>query len=85
MVYRSTPRLIRLSPSANKERVMTFYRRCVQRHMYAHGESKHYLSKSPSFSGKVDALYKNFPGREDHLSDPESVRDGAFSGKHVGF
>ena len=45
----------------DKKRVMTFYRRCVQRHMYAHGESKHYLSKSPSFSGKVDALYETFP------------------------
>jgi len=44
-----------------KQRVMTFYRRCVQRHMYSHGESKYYLSKSPSFSGKVDALYKTFP------------------------
>lgn len=44
-----------------KKRVMTFYRRCVQRHLYAHGGRKRYLSKSPSFSGKVDALYKTFP------------------------
>ena len=44
-----------------KTRVMEFYKRCVQRHMFTHGESTHYLSKSPSFSGKVDALYKTFP------------------------
>ena len=44
-----------------KKRVMTFYRRCVQRHLYAHGGRRHYLSKSPSFSGKVDALYTTFP------------------------
>lgn len=45
----------------DKRRVMTFYRRCVQRHLYAHGGGKRYLSKSPSFSGKVDALYQTFP------------------------
>jgi hypothetical protein len=49
-------------PEKEKERIMTFYKRCVQRHLYAHGErDKHYLAKNPHFSSMVDALYSDFP------------------------
>ena len=44
-----------------KQRVMNFYKRCLQRHVYAHGGRKIYLSKSPSFSASVDSIYKTFP------------------------
>lgn len=44
-----------------KRRVMRFYRRCLQRHLFAHEESKHVLSKNPYFTPKVDALLKRFP------------------------
>ncbi|MBN1230888.1 MAG: sulfotransferase [Anaerolineales bacterium] len=43
-----------------KKEVMRYYRKAVQRHLYAHPESKHYLSKSPSFSPKVRELVKRF-------------------------
>jgi hypothetical protein len=49
-------------PEEEKERIMDFYMRCLQRHLYAHGESgKHYLAKNPHFSPMVDTLYKHFP------------------------
>jgi len=55
-------------PEEEKERIMTFYERCLQRHLYAHGEGKavhatarHYLAKNPHFSPMVDTLYEYFP------------------------
>jgi omega-hydroxy-beta-dihydromenaquinone-9 sulfotransferase len=44
-----------------KRKVMRFYRHCLQRHLYAHNEKRHVLSKNPFFTPKVDALYKTFP------------------------
>jgi hypothetical protein len=50
---------------ADKQRIMRFYRGCVQRHLHAHRRSitpaVHYLSKSPAFAAKVDTLYSAFP------------------------
>lgn len=49
-------------PPTEKERIMTFYTRCVQRHLYAHGGSDvHYLAKNPHFTPMIDALYDCFP------------------------
>lgn len=51
-------------PAAEKQRIMSFYKRCLQRHLYARTDregSRHYLGKNPSASPKVDALYKRFP------------------------
>lgn len=49
-------------PEAEKERIMTFYKSCLQRHLYAAGtEQKHYLSKNPSFTPMIDTLYDYFP------------------------
>ena len=55
-------------PEEEKERIMTFYVRCLQRHLYAHGETgagpnnaKHYLAKNPHFSPMIDTLYDYFP------------------------
>ncbi len=44
-----------------KQHVMNFYKSCLQRHVYAYGGKKIYLSKSPSFSASVDSIYKTFP------------------------
>ncbi len=49
-------------PRGEKRKVMRFYKHCLQRHLLAHGESRHILSKNPFFSPKVDALYSTFPG-----------------------
>ena len=41
---------------------MSFYKGCVQRHLYAHRDrDKHYLAKNPHFSPMVDTLYDWFP------------------------
>lgn len=52
-------------PEVEKERVMDFYQRCMQRHLCAYGgdhsRSVHYLSKNPSASSKIDTLYRSFP------------------------
>jgi omega-hydroxy-beta-dihydromenaquinone-9 sulfotransferase len=49
------------TPSADKHRIMSFYRRCVQRHLYVHGPDKHFLSKNPAFASRIDALDEYFP------------------------
>ncbi|MGC9521771.1 MAG: sulfotransferase family protein [Anaerolineae bacterium] len=48
-------------PQREKRKIMRFYRRCLQRHLYAHEESRQILSKNPFFTPKVDALYQTFP------------------------
>ena len=48
-------------PRREKRKVMRFYRHCLQRHLYAHRESRQILSKNPFFTPKVDALYQTFP------------------------
>jgi hypothetical protein len=46
----------------DKDRIMRFYRSCIQRHYYYHGRyQKHYLSKSPNFSPAIKTLLENFP------------------------
>jgi hypothetical protein len=46
---------------AVKRSVMRLYRNCIKRHLYYHGGDKHYLTKNPSLSGKIDSLYRAFP------------------------
>jgi hypothetical protein len=49
-------------PEKDKERIMAFYTRCLQRHLYAHNHGdKRYLAKDPHFSPVVDTLYRCFP------------------------
>lgn len=52
-------------PEPRRERILTFYRRMIQRHLYAHQDdgavSLHYLSKNPSATPKIDSLLSCFP------------------------
>ncbi len=55
-------------PEGEKERIMGFYQRCLQRHLYAHDGSgamgpigRRYLAKNPHFSPMIDTLYSHFP------------------------
>ena len=49
-------------PEKEKRRIMSFYERCVKRHLYAHRDGgKHYLSKNPSSSPRIETLLKSFP------------------------
>lgn len=48
-------------PEKDRRRIMTFYRACVQRHLYVFGKDRRFLSKNPAFSAKVDSLNRTFP------------------------
>ena len=48
-------------PLSEQERIMAFYRSCIQRHLYANGGKFHFVSKSPAASGKIRSLLKTFP------------------------
>lgn len=45
----------------DRARIMGFYRRCVQRHLYVFGKGRRFLSKNPAFSPKVRSLDETFP------------------------
>jgi hypothetical protein len=44
-----------------RKRIMGFYKRMVQKHLYAHGGNKILLSKNPSFTAKIESLQEFFP------------------------
>lgn len=48
-------------PAEEKQRIMGFYRGCVQRHLYADGGKRHFVSKNPAFSAKIATLEEFFP------------------------
>ena len=48
-------------PVEEKKRVMTFYRSCIQRHLYASGGTHYFVSKSPAASAKIESLLEFFP------------------------
>ncbi|MCL7454348.1 MAG: sulfotransferase [Anaerolineae bacterium] len=50
--------------SSDRARIMGFYRRCVQRHLYAHGctaGQTRYLAKNPALCPKLATLWEFFP------------------------
>lgn len=49
-----------LSPE-KKKRIMAFYKSCLQRHLYVHGNDKLLLSKNVSFAPAVESLNETFP------------------------
>jgi len=48
-------------PHSARMRIMNFYKRCVQRHLYVFGKDKQFLSKNPTFSPRVQTLREIFP------------------------
>jgi hypothetical protein len=48
-------------PPADRARLMTFYRGCLQRHLYAHGPGKRLLSKNAAFAPLAGSLRETFP------------------------
>jgi hypothetical protein len=44
-----------------KRRIMSFYKKCVQKHMYVFGRNKTYLAKSPAHTSKLKSIKKIFP------------------------
>jgi omega-hydroxy-beta-dihydromenaquinone-9 sulfotransferase len=49
--------------ATDRHRIMDFYKRCVQRHLFVFGKGgKKFLSKNPAFSTRVQSLQDTFPG-----------------------
>jgi len=46
----------------DRERIMRFYRACLQRQAYCHGGTRILLSKAPFNCFRIDSLYRYFPG-----------------------
>ena len=48
-------------PAPERRSIMRFYKSCIQRHLYATGAKRIYLSKNPAFSAKIQSLVETFP------------------------
>jgi len=47
-------------PRPDRQRMMAFYRACIQRHLYA-GGGRYYLAKNPLSSARIQSLLEIFP------------------------
>ncbi len=47
--------------AADKQRIMKFYKSCLQRHLYVNGTKKLILSKNVSFTPMIETLIRFFP------------------------
>ena len=48
-------------PHPERERLMKFYRECVEAQLYFHGGGRTLLSKNPAFVGKIRSVSEEFP------------------------
>lgn len=48
-------------PTWWRKAVMRYYRTCLQKHLYFHGQDKKILSKNPSFTPMMQSLQETFP------------------------
>lgn len=48
-------------PVGERRRIMGFYHSLIQRHIYADGAKRHFVSKNPAFSAKIETLLEFFP------------------------
>jgi len=48
-------------PDAERERLMKFYRECVEAQLYVRGGDRTLLSKNPAFVGKIRSVSEEFP------------------------
>ena len=48
-------------PEKQRQKLMRYYKSSIQRHLYATGQDKIFLSKSTSFAGRIDAMLETFP------------------------
>lgn len=56
-----TARLDEAGDDVERQRLMRYYRACIQKHLYVHGRERRFLSKNASFSGMAEALLQTFP------------------------
>jgi hypothetical protein len=64
-------------PQRDRDRIMTYYKACLRKHMYFHGTERCYLSKNASFASWIETLQTHFPDarfvvclREPHRAVP---------------
>jgi hypothetical protein len=50
------------APLRDRERIMRFYRACLQRQAYCHGGTRILLSKAPLNCFRIESIYRHFPG-----------------------
>jgi hypothetical protein len=48
-------------PATERERILDFYERCLQKHLYVHGPDKRLLSKNAAFAPLAQSLVARFP------------------------
>ncbi|MCP5348068.1 MAG: sulfotransferase [Gammaproteobacteria bacterium] len=48
-------------PESDRQRIMDFYRACLQKHLYVHGQEKCYLAKNAAFASWILTLQRTFP------------------------
>ncbi|UHD17697.1 sulfotransferase [Thiocapsa bogorovii] len=67
-------------PEARRARLMDFYHRCLQRHLFVHGPEKRLLSKNAAFAPLAGSLAARFPDarfvvclREPHATLPSQL------------
>lgn len=48
-------------PKAQRDSLMGFYKACLQKHLYVHGEDRQLLSKNAAFASLAQSLCENFP------------------------
>ncbi len=48
-------------PEKERQKLMQYYKSSIQRHLYATGKNKIFLSKSTSFAGRIDSMMETFP------------------------
>lgn len=57
----STVRLDQRASDGQRRRLLRWYRRCIQKHLYVHGPERYFLSKNASFAGMASGLLEEFP------------------------
>lgn len=58
---RALTRLDRDMPAPRRQRLLRFYRACLQRHMYVRGDARCLLSKNAAFGSWVGGLHQTIP------------------------
>lgn len=48
-------------PKRKRDRLMSFYKECIKRQLYANSRDRIHLSKNPTFSGRAESLIETFP------------------------
>jgi hypothetical protein len=48
-------------PANERKRILDFYERCLQKHLYVHGPDKRLLSKNAAFAPLAQSLVERFP------------------------